>query len=189
MGTRSIGWAERRGLGRAYSETTAPWARLRASLEARYRLGIDLERPWEAPDDEDVRNVPVLLRLASAAIDDDLARIARTHGPPLSPTEVDALRRIAAKPSAIVQLAEHLRLSPTRTSRVVSRLVEHGLVTCESPFSDLRQRRSRVTPEGEELVAAIEHDLDDLARLWLDDLDPAVQATAVRFLGSLAALT
>lgn len=183
-----LSWTARRGIHAVQPETHAPWARLRQELEHRHRLGLSLDRRWERPDEDDDRNVAVFLRQASAAVDADLRRLAATHGLRLSPTEVDALRRIAVKPSAVVQLAEYLRVHPARASRIVSRLEGEGLVTTHAPWSDLRKRRAHLTPEGTDVADHLAAGLDDLARLWMDGLDDDTRLTAVRLLATLADL-
>lgn len=187
-GRSGVPWTRRRGISPAYSETLAPWMRMRQQLEYRYRLGLTLERRWERPDEDDDRNVAVFLRQASASVDADLRRLAAAHPYRLSPTEVDALRRIATKPSAVIQLAEYLRLDPSRASRVVTRLEDAGLVTTAAPWSDLRKRRAEATPEGEGVAEQLDAGLDDLARLWLDELDDDTRPAAVRLLAALADL-
>ena len=79
-------------------------------------------------------------------------------------------------------------MHPARASRIVTRLEGDGLVTTEAPWSDLRKRRARLTPEGEEVAEDLAAGLDDLARLWMDGLDDDTRLTAVRLLATLADL-
>jgi DNA-binding MarR family transcriptional regulator len=146
-------------------------------------------RRWERPDVEDAGNIPLLLRQASAAVDADVARILAGMSPRLSPIELDTLRRVAAKPSAGVNLAEYLRLSPARVCRILARLEDVGLLVRSETYLDGRVRRAEATAEGLELLRLVADDLASMASLWLEGMDEGADRALVQLIAVLADLT
>lgn len=73
----------------------------------------------------------------------------RGHRGMLSVPQWRALRRISREPATSVSaLAEHLSASLPTTSRIVSGLVEKGLVARESARTDRRQVELSITSQG-----------------------------------------
>ncbi len=185
-------WMQRRGIGSSEREWNAPWERLRVRLATRYGLDVDPGRRWERPRPTDTQNLAVLLRQASAAVDADVVRMLGALAPGVSPTHLDILRRLADKPSAGVNLAEYLRLSPARVSRLLDQLVTRGLVSREESAHDQRVRTAELTDLGQRLVDDVDPHLADLADQWLDELDEegeAARSALVQLVAVLADLT
>lgn len=73
-------------------------------------------------------------------------------------TQLAALYAVAGTATLTVgDLAEQLGRSPSATSRIVSGLVERGLLRREEEVADRRQRVLALTPEGQSLVATVDH--------------------------------
>ncbi len=183
---------ERRGVPSSEREFNAPWVRLQEHLVGRYGRGVALDRRWERPDPDDLANLALLLRQASAAVDADVARAGRACVPVLTPTECDVLRRVARKPSAGSNLAAYLRLTPQRVSQVLGRLESRGLIEREQSWRDARERRASVTTAGREVLRTLDPRLHDLAVTWLDELDregEEARAALVALVAVLADLT
>ena len=189
MPARGKDWAARRGIGPSEREWNEPWERLRTKIVLRYNLDVDVARRWERPSEDDPRNLALLVRQASAALDADVARVLSSSCPGISPTDLDTLRRVAEKPSAGVNLAEYLRVSPIRVSRILDRLERAGLVVrCES-LLDGRVRRAEPTEAGLALLRDLDSVLEDLARLWLGDIEDGAERALMPLLGTLAEIT
>ena len=71
----------------------------------------------------------------------------------LSPSAYGALEQLATHPSGlkVTELARHIRLSPSSTSRVVERLVRDGLVERRPGPHDRRTVHGRITDPGRAL--------------------------------------
>lgn len=83
-------------------------------------------------------------------------RLLEKHGAPLSTME--ALVRIAHAPTgdvSIAELAGEIRLSPSRTSRLVIDLERKGLVERQRDPSDARSTRAAITGRGIERLQTI----------------------------------
>ncbi|GAA4401710.1 hypothetical protein GCM10023168_11580 [Fodinibacter luteus] len=189
MPARGKDWARRRGIGPKEREWNEPWERLRTAIVLRHGLDVDPGRRFERPDEDDTRNLALLLRQASAALDADLTRILSTAAPGLSPIDLDALRRVAEKASAGINLSEYLRVPPVRVSRILDRLERARLVIRVESHLDGRVRRAELTEAGRALLDTIDGDLDGLARLWLDEIDDGAERALLPFIASLAELT
>jgi DNA-binding MarR family transcriptional regulator len=73
-------------------------------------------------------------------------------------TQLAALYAVAgAQTVTIADLAEMLARSPSATSRVVTGLVERGLLARDEEVADRRQRVLALTPAGQALIATIDH--------------------------------
>lgn len=164
-------WMQRRGIGSSEREWNAPWERLRVRLALRHDLDVDPGRRWERPSQTDPANLALLLRQASARVDADAARMLGATAPGVSPVALDVLRRLADKPSYGVNLAEYLRLSPARVSRLLDGLSAKGLVSREGSGADLRVRVVALTDHGRQLLDDVEPRVQDLADQWLDELE------------------
>ena len=182
-------WARSRGIGPGDREWNEPWERLRHHLMERHGERVDVVRRLERPDPDDLRNLAIFARQASAAMDADLARLLGTMTPQLTPLELDTLRRIAEKPSYGVHLAEYLRISPVRVCRILNRLDEAGLTVRGPTYLDARVRRAEVTDEGRDYLHSVKDQLQDLAHQWLDDLEDGADRALVPLLATLADLT
>ncbi len=182
-------WARSRGIGPGDREWNEPWERLRHQLMERHGERVDVVRRLERPDPDDLRNLAIFARQASAAMDADLARLLGTMTPQLTPLELDTLRRIADKPSCGVNLAEYLRISPVRVCRILNRLDEAGLTVRGPTYLDARVRRAEVTDEGRDYLHSVKDQLQDLAHQWLDDLEDGADRALVPLLATLADLT
>lgn len=167
-----LSWTTRRGIPPEDTAEHAPWLRLHEHLALRHGVRADGPRRWERPDAEDPLHLPALLRQASAQLDRDLARLLEEISPVLTPEGFDALRRVVAKPSDGVNLAEYLGRSEAAVSRLLRTLTAHGLVRREPGWRDFRTRRTVATDEGRELVTRVEQDVErllDAALLALED--------------------
>lgn len=182
-------WARSRGIGPGEREWNEPWERLRNHLMERHGERVDVVRRLERPDPDDVRNLAIFARQASAAMDADLARLLGALTPQLTPLELDTLRRIADKPSYGVNLSEYLRISPVRVCRILKRLDEAGLIVRGPTYLDARVRRAEVTEEGRDYLQSVKDELQDLAHQWLDELEDGADSALVPLLATLADLT
>ena len=186
---RGKDWASRRGIGPHEREWNEPWERLRTHIVLHYGLDVDVSRRWERPGADDHRNVALFLRQASAAVDADVARVLSAAAPGLSPTDLDTLVRVAEKPSAGVNLAEYLRVSPVRVCRILDRLVRAGLVVRTETSMDARVRRAEATEAGLALARELGATLDDLSRHWLGGLEDGADEAMLALLATLAEVT
>lgn len=189
MPARGKDWARRRGIGPQEREWNEPWERLRTKIVLRYGLDVDLALRWERPSVDDQINLALFLRQASAAVDADLARILSTTGRRILPIDLDTLRRVAEKPSAGVNLAEYLRVTPVTVSRILDRLEKDGLVVRVETFLDGRVRRAEATDRGRTLLADLDNDLVDLTRLWLGGIEAGAERALLPLIATLAELT
>ncbi|GIL33941.1 hypothetical protein PDTK01_00180 [Phycicoccus sp. DTK01] len=167
-----LSWTTRRGIPPEDTAEHAPWLRLHEHLALRHGVRADGPRRWERPDADDPLHLPALLRQASAQLDRDLARLLEEISPVLTPEGFDALRRVVAKPSDGVNLAEYLGRSEAAVSRLLTTLAAHGLVRREPGWRDFRTRRTVATDEGRRLVARVEQDVGkllDAALIALED--------------------
>ncbi|HMM95703.1 MarR family transcriptional regulator [Phycicoccus sp.] len=176
---RSPTWTRRRGIAPAESAEHSPWLRLHEHLAVRHGIRADLPRRWERPDADDPRNLPALLRQASAQVDADLARALADLAPGLTPDGLDVLRRLRDKRSTGVHLAEYLGRSEARVSRLLASLAERGLVHREPSWRDLRSHRAELTDEGRRMVSRLEPRLDELLESRLEGLED-VERRALR---------
>ncbi|HQA14985.1 MAG TPA: MarR family winged helix-turn-helix transcriptional regulator, partial [Ornithinibacter sp.] len=182
-------WARSRGIGPGEREWNEPWERLRHHLVERHGERVDIARRLERPDPEDLRNLAILTRQASAAMDADVARLLATATPQLTPMELDTLRRIADKPSYGVNLAEYLRISTVRVCRILNRLEEAGLTVRSGTYLDGRVRRADITEDGRDYLDTVNTMLQDLAHQWLDEVDDGAERALVPLVATLADLT
>lgn len=110
-------------------------------------------------------------------------RLLDEHGAPLSTME--ALVRISHAPAgdiSIAELAGEIRLSPSRTSRLVIDLERKGLVERQRDPSDARSTRAAVTGRGIERLQTISPTyLKTVRRLFFS----ALSEREVRQLGSI----
>ncbi|QIM20510.1 winged helix-turn-helix transcriptional regulator [Phycicoccus sp. HDW14] len=169
---RSPSWTRRRGIPESEAQEHSPWLRLHEHLAVRHGIRADLPRRWERPLPDDPRNLPALLRQASAQVDRELSRALPESARGLTPLAVDALRRLREKPSSGVNLAEYLVLSERRVSRLLLGLEGAGLVSREPGWLDLRTRRTEITEHGRVVLGAIEQELRELTAIWLEGLEP-----------------
>lgn len=189
MPARGKDWARRRGIGPREREWNEPWERLRTKIVLRYGLDVEASRRWERPGVDDARDLALLLRQASAAVDADLARLLSTTGRRLLPIDLDTLRRVAEKPSAGINLAEYLRVPPVTVSRILDRLERADLVVrLETPL-DARVRRAEVTDRGRTFLDEIDDQLGDLAQLWLGGIEDGADRALLPLVATLAELT
>lgn len=84
------------------------------------------------------------------------------------------------------ELAAHLYLDKSTTSRVANGLVGLGYLERKRDPDDGRVVRLVATPKGRGLCRAIEHDLAREYAELLDDFDPEVRAAVIRLTGDLA---
>ncbi len=168
---RSPSWTRRRGIPATEESDHSPWLRLHEHLVIRHGIRADLPRRWERPAADDALNLAVLLRQASAQVDRDLSRALVPVASGLTPTAVDALRRLRDKPSAGVNLAEYLVLSEKQVSRLLISLERAGLLDREPGWRDLRTRRTELTQHGRDVLDTVETLLAELTQAWMEGLD------------------
>lgn len=169
---RSPSWTRRRGIPANEAEDHTPWRRLHEQLAVRHGIRADLPRRWERPLPDDAHNLPVLLRQASAQVDRELLRALAPEASGLTPTALDALRRLRDKPSSGVNLAEYLALPERRVSRLLVGLERVGLVVRDPGWHDLRIRRTEITARGTEVLRTAEEHLADITEACLEGLEP-----------------
>ncbi|GHF34004.1 MarR family winged helix-turn-helix transcriptional regulator [Seohaeicola zhoushanensis] len=116
----------------------------------------------------------LMLRLAQVRLFDGFYEDLGQHG--LKPGEFTVLWVIGLNPEARQGLiARKLRIKPAHMTKLVQRAVDRGLVERIIPEEDRRSVRLRLTPEGEDFVAArkpdfLTHISREHSRLTPDEL-------------------
>ena len=87
----------------------------------------------------------VLVAITARAIHEE----ASGHG--LTMLQWRAFMELAVRPLRLTQLAARLPASVPATSKLVARLIDHGLMSSEPDRADARALQIRLTPEGLEL--------------------------------------
>ncbi|MGG5257416.1 MarR family winged helix-turn-helix transcriptional regulator [Phycicoccus avicenniae] len=185
-GRRSPTWMRRRGIPTSEASEHTPWVRLHDHLALRHGIRADQPRRWERPVPDDHLNLPVLLRQAGAQVDRGLVQAISGLAPGITPTGLDALRRLRDKPSSGVNLAEYLALPERRVSRLLAGLEAAGLVSREPGWRELRTHRTELTPRGRELLDGVEECLESLSAEWFEGLEPIEVRALLRLLHALA---
>ncbi|MFI1383500.1 MarR family winged helix-turn-helix transcriptional regulator [Embleya sp. NPDC020886] len=111
-------------------------------------------------------------------------RRAVTEATGLSFVRVKALRRIAAGPMSMRELATRLATDKPYTTLVVDDLERRGLIERTVHPTDRRQRMVAVTPQGEHIAQIARGILDDPPD-FLRDLPPADLAVLDRLITAL----
>ncbi|MBM6405122.1 winged helix DNA-binding protein [Phycicoccus sp. CSK15P-2] len=144
-------------------------------LEQRVRLERRHAYRMHHPDVDLAGDLPLLLRLASAALDTQLDRALARAGSELNLLELEVLRRVRARPSGGGDLAEYLGRSPQRMSAVLSGLEQGGLVEREPAWHDQRVRQARLTDAGLDVADELDACLSSRLDLVVGDLDPVAR--------------
>ncbi len=79
----------------------------------------------------------------------------------------------------LMELAEHLLLDKSNTSRTLKKLVQMGLVKAEKVEADNRQKLFQLTPKGEKALRAIVELADAQVQSAIDNLSEGQQATVI----------
>jgi DNA-binding MarR family transcriptional regulator len=101
--------------------------------------------------------------------------------------DLAALQHLSENPGCLPsQLAEALEIVPTTASSLIGRLAKHGFVTRRVREEDRRSFALELTPEGQDMAAAIRR--QDLAnmRVMLSALPEDRRADFVSMLGRVA---
>lgn len=107
----------------------------------------------------------------------------------VSAPQVGALFAIAASPGTSQRsLADTLRQRESAVTGMVNRLLKAGLIERHRDDNDQRARRLWLTPAGEQALATIRADMDDLNRLIDDAIGPDRVDAFVDVLEALAGL-
>ncbi|WP_404383497.1 MarR family transcriptional regulator [Knoellia locipacati] len=148
---------------------------------------------WERVDRDDPRNLPILLRQASSAVD---RMMLRALAPCVEPTlgrlsqrtmvDVDLLLRVAERVTTPTQLAEYLDRHRSTVGHRLDHLEQAGLVRRVGHARESRRCAVVLTEEGTDLARAIESVLADLADEISEDLPPTRWASLMHDLSALS---
>ena len=83
------------------------------------------------------------------------------------------------------ELAARIRLSPSRCSRVIDRMVERGFINREQCPNDRRAIRVSLTPQGAKLKQSLNNEMANCERKILSRLTPDQTREIVRCLNIL----
>ncbi|NLE96510.1 MAG: winged helix-turn-helix transcriptional regulator [Propionibacterium sp.] len=106
----------------------------------------------------------------------------RTHGLPIPPHQLRALRFIAHGSVRPARLAEALGITPRAVTDVVDAMIEAGLVVATPDPGDRRAKVLEITEEGERQRAAARERRDEAAREVFDPLDDDERTELARLL-------
>jgi MarR family transcriptional regulator, 2-MHQ and catechol-resistance regulon repressor len=105
----------------------------------------------------------------------------------LSVTQCHALEVLSARGTlSMNDLAGHLYLDKSTTSRVVDALERKGLAVREANPVDRRALHLRTTPEGAAIVARIRKEILQEEKRLLADFEPAIRKEMTRLITRLA---
>lgn len=139
-------------------ETEARFAALLASPI----LGVPADEQEASPAD-----LPLLLRLANARVEEQIRRATDEAGLELSAAAVHLLRQCRYTGKRIASLAEHLQISRQAAFQVVNRLATEGLVertvSAYGPVVEL-------TEDGHTVVREVTAVLTEVMETWLVQL-------------------
>jgi len=119
-----------------------------------------------------VSTIVTLARLIRTEAD----KRARAHG--MTRAQWTILLNLKRQPGLVQkELAEVLEVEPITVARLVDRLEARGMVERRADPMDRRCWRLHLTPTAQPLMAEIDIQLDHLAAIVTEGLDPATQAT------------
>lgn len=148
---------------------------------------------WERVDADEPRNLPILLRQASSAVD---RMVLRALTPVVEPVlgalthrtmiDVDLLVRVAVKPVAPIQLAEYLDRHRSTITHRLDHLEKAGLVERVGTGRGGRRCVVDLTEAGRDLAHLVDQTLTLLADEISEDLAPTRWVPLLADLSALA---
>lgn len=139
------------------------------------------------------RNLPILLRQASSAVDRMVLRaLSPCVEPLLGPlsartmVDVDLLLRVAERVTTPTQLAEYLDRHRSTIGHRLDHLEKAGLIGRVGHAREARRCVVTLTDEGTDLVRTIESVLADLADEISEDLPPTRWSSLMHDLSALS---
>jgi DNA-binding MarR family transcriptional regulator len=137
-------------------------------------------------DSQEWRLATAVLRLATQLVDGIQAGVAERGYTDVRPAHGFAFVRIAAGPTSIADLAEHLGTTKQAASQLVAPLVARGYVTRHDDPTDGRAQLLSLTARGRDCTAAARQAAVSTVQGWQRDL-PADEAA--RLVAALDAMT
>ena len=148
----------------------------RPTAQRIFRINLQIEHIFMNPTAPAI--MPLLLKLRCCCEDnqrDVCASVGLSSSEFAGLTALEESERVAG-----AELAARIRLSPSRCSRVIDRMVEHGYLYRETCADDRRAIRSSLTPKGAKLKRRLADEMRScedriIARLTPDQIRSAVQ--------------